>query len=170
MRSMTTNGRSLLALGLTLALITGCAAGSTSTAAPTSAPTDAPVVTLAPTPLATPASTPAPTREPTDEPTPEPTVAATPAASPTPVAWPAGITAFAAETAGNNLGYLEYLPPNYEGANRAAPLLVYLHGAGGGGAGREPELLRLLREGAIPDMLADGTWPAEQPFVVLVPQ
>lgn len=71
-------------------------------------------------------------------------------------------------TDGAPLGYLEYVPPGY-GSTDPAPLLVFLHGAGeaGDGSGESMELVDNL---GIPQLIADGEWSAQQPFVVLAPQ
>ena len=102
-----------------------------------------------------------------------PTAAATMAPTDTPtaeaVSWPEGIRAHAAASPAEHLGYLEYLPPDYDTDDTLRPLLIYLHGTPGGGDGSEIEMQRLLDEG-IPKMLAAGAWPDELPFVVLAPQ
>jgi predicted peptidase len=82
--------------------------------------------------------------------------------------WPEGIAAYPAGGS-HELGYIEYLPPGYGAGVAPSPLLVYLHETGQDGTGTEAELHKLLRYG-IPRMIADGTWPAEQPFVILTPQ
>lgn len=66
-------------------------------------------------------------------------------------------------------GYLAYLPPGYEEEDLPRPLLVFLHGAGESGDGREADLRKVLKLG-IPRMIADGNWPDEHPFIVLMPQ
>ena len=73
------------------------------------------------------------------------------------------------------MGYLEYLPPDY-GNREAAPLLVFLHGAGEAGDG-SAESLELVDDLGIPQLIAAGDWPdgpplypGAQPFVVLAPQ
>jgi predicted peptidase len=66
------------------------------------------------------------------------------------------------------LGYFEYLPPDYEG-DGPSPLLVFLHGFGENGDGTERDLSLILETG-IPDLLRDGQWPLDRPFVVLSPQ
>lgn len=67
------------------------------------------------------------------------------------------------------LGYLEYLPPSYGGGAPLSPLLIFLHGGGEAGDG-SGETLDRVRKLGIPRMIADGDWPADQPFVVLAPQ
>ena len=69
---------------------------------------------------------------------------------------------------GAPLGYLEYLPPGY-GDGETRPLLVFLHGAGEAGDGSEGTLDLVAKLG-IPQMVADGAWPDDHPFVVLSPQ
>jgi predicted peptidase len=49
------------------------------------------------------------------------------------------------------------------------PLLVFLHGSEEYGDGSEAQLPEVLKNG-IPTMIAAGEWPAELPFVVLMPQ
>jgi predicted peptidase len=66
------------------------------------------------------------------------------------------------------LGYLEYLPPSY-GEGDPSPLLVFLHGAGGGGDGSETDL-EIVEQESIPALIAAGDWPDDRPFVVLAPQ
>jgi predicted esterase len=69
---------------------------------------------------------------------------------------------------GAPLGFLEYLPPGYgDGASR--PLLIFLHGSGEAGDGSE-SALALIDKNGIPQLIAAGDWPADQPFVVLSPQ
>jgi predicted peptidase len=95
----------------------------------------------------------------------EPSVSAAASASSAPA------TALSVKPMGNEgapLGYLEYLPPSY-GTADAAPLLVFLHGAGEAGDGSE-ESMELVDDLGIPQLIADGEWSDEQPFVVLAPQ
>lgn len=66
------------------------------------------------------------------------------------------------------LGYLEYLPRGY-GDGDLRPLLVFLHGSGEAGDGSEETLDRVAKLG-IPQLVADGDWLDDQPFVVLAPQ
>jgi predicted peptidase len=65
------------------------------------------------------------------------------------------------------LGYLEYLPPDYD--DGSSPLLVFLHGFGESGAGTVGDL-QVLRFTGIPQLIASDMWPNERPFVVLAPQ
>jgi len=67
-----------------------------------------------------------------------------------------------------NLGFYEYLPPGY-GAGEPKPLLVALHGRDGSGDGSLADLDNLFETG-IPDLIRSDAWPADRPFVVLVPQ
>ena len=67
------------------------------------------------------------------------------------------------------LGYLEYLPPSYALEAEPSPLLVFLHGGGEAGDG-SAETLDLVAKLGIPQLIADGDWPADHPFVVLAPQ
>ena len=69
---------------------------------------------------------------------------------------------------GAPLGYLEHLPAGY-GSGEAVPLLVFLHGAGEAGDGSE-EALALVDDLGIPQLIAEGDWPDDRPFVVLAPQ
>jgi predicted peptidase len=119
-----------------------------------------------------PASAPAPTAAP-DASAPAVTVSPrpstlSPAASPSAVAWPAGVVAYPTGSSDSPLPYLEYLPRGY-GDGTARPLLVFLHGTGEAGNGSVDSLRAVLRLG-IPRLIADGGWPAERPFVVLMPQ
>ena len=66
------------------------------------------------------------------------------------------------------LGYMEYLPPDYDD-DGSSPLLVALQGFDKSGPGTEVALHKVLGEG-IPRLIQDDVWPAERPFVVLVPQ
>ncbi len=68
---------------------------------------------------------------------------------------------------GAELGYLEYLPPDYGAA--PAPLLVALHGSGDSGDGTEYDLAKLVG-GGIPQLIQGSYWPDDRPFVVLSPQ
>ena len=68
---------------------------------------------------------------------------------------------------GANLGYFEYLPPNY--GEQPSPLLVFFHGSGESGAGDEGSLANLASAG-IPQLIANNNWPDARPFVVLAPQ
>lgn len=65
------------------------------------------------------------------------------------------------------LGYWEYLPPNYGGG--PAPLLVFTHGAAWQGEGTEQTLQELLEVGP-PNLISTDAWPNERPFIVLAPQ
>ena len=65
-------------------------------------------------------------------------------------------------------GYAEYLPPGYgDGAKR--PLLVFLHGSGSNGDGSGASLQKVLDTG-LPQLIQNDEWPAERPFIVLMPQ
>jgi predicted peptidase len=69
---------------------------------------------------------------------------------------------------GAPLGYLEYLPPAY-GIGDRQPLLVFLHGSDENGDGSRAALRRVRKTG-IPMLIARDAWPADRPFVVLMPQ
>jgi predicted peptidase len=69
---------------------------------------------------------------------------------------------------GAPMGYLEHLPADY-GTGEAMPLLVFLHGAGEAGDG-SAEALALVDDLGIPQLIAEGQWPDDRPFVVLAPQ
>ena len=69
---------------------------------------------------------------------------------------------------GAPLGYLEYLPPEYENAE-PRPLLIALHGSGQSGAGDSASLAQLYEFG-LPPLIRDNRWPDKRPFVVLAPQ
>lgn len=97
-----------------------------------------------------------------------PTQLPTKVASPSPVAWPVGVVAYPMGSSNSPLPYLEYLPGGY-GDGAARPLLVFLHGVDEDANGTEPSLLKILGLG-IPRLIADGKWPAEREFVVLMPQ
>jgi predicted peptidase len=62
------------------------------------------------------------------------------------------------------LGYLEYLPADYD--DGSSPLLVFLHGFDDSGVDK---LENLLVTG-IPQLIANDEWPSERTFVVLTPQ
>jgi poly(3-hydroxybutyrate) depolymerase len=64
-------------------------------------------------------------------------------------------------------GFYEYLPPGYDGAT-PVPLLVFLHGRDEGG-NQTTELDRVNATG-LSQLIATDAWPADRPFVVLVPQ
>ncbi|HEV3190093.1 MAG TPA: hypothetical protein VGY54_06325 [Polyangiaceae bacterium] len=64
-------------------------------------------------------------------------------------------------------GYLEYLPPGYDGSS-VAPLLVFWHGIGEDGNGTT-DLPKLVAWGP-PKLIANNNWDAARPFVVLSPQ
>jgi predicted peptidase len=69
---------------------------------------------------------------------------------------------------GASLGYLDYLPADYD--DRAlSPLLVFLHGSGESGDGTAVQL-RKLTGSAIPYLIDTDRWPDDRPFVVLMPQ
>lgn len=139
----------LLGIGVVLA---GCA-GTTPTPEPTAVPTGTPAVA----------------RNVTPAPNPDPTPSRTPTPSPSLIAWPAGITAHPAGSAGNDIGVLTYLPAGYEDDDADVPLLVFLHGSGEAGDGSETQLRQVLKNG-IPSLIAAGEWPTALPFVVLMPQ
>lgn len=141
-------------LGLCLALA-GCAGATPGTQPPSPRPAVAQAVSSPPA-----SSPPAPTPSGTLRPSPSPSAA--------PVAWPDGIVAHPAGSLDNELGYLEYLPPGY-GDGPRAPLLVFLHGTDENGVGSEASLVRVLKNG-VPRLIADGQWPSDRPFVVLMPQ
>ncbi|GAB3847203.1 prolyl oligopeptidase family serine peptidase [Dactylosporangium cerinum] len=65
-------------------------------------------------------------------------------------------------------GYYEYLPPGY-GDGTPRPLMIFLHGFGGNGDGSASQLDNLF-DGGPPQLMHDGRWPADRPFVVLAPQ
>ena len=62
----------------------------------------------------------------------------------------------------------EYLPPGY-GDGSPRPLLVFLHGIDEEADGSEASLASILRLG-VPQLIAEGEWPSERPFIVLMPQ
>jgi poly(3-hydroxybutyrate) depolymerase len=64
-------------------------------------------------------------------------------------------------------GFYEYLPPGYDGA-APVPLLVFLHGRDEGG-NQTTELDRVNATG-LSQLIATDAWPADRPFIVLVPQ
>jgi predicted peptidase len=65
-------------------------------------------------------------------------------------------------------GYYEYLPPGY-GDGTPKPLLIFLHGFGGNGDGSASQLNNLF-DGGPPQLIHNGLWPSDRPFVVLAPQ
>jgi predicted peptidase len=78
------------------------------------------------------------------------------------------VAAYPAGSSDSPLPYLEYLPPGY-GDRTARPLIVFLHGVGEAGNGSIDSLRTGLGLG-LPQLIAEGAWPAERPFVVLMPQ
>lgn len=112
----------------------------------------------------------APSQQPPQSPAPvrSPSSAPTPTLSRFPIAWPEGIVAFPVESSRSPLPYLEYLPSSY-GDGTPRPLLVFLHGVDEEADGSEASLRSILSLG-IPQLIADGSWPPERPFVVLMPQ
>ena len=116
----------------------------------------------------TPSQQPSQPTAPTASPTSAPTPTTTPTPSPSPVAWPEGVVAYPVESGEGPLPYLEYLPPGY-GDGSPRPLLAFLHGVDEEADGSEASLHRILGLG-VPQMIADGSWPSDRPFVVLMPQ
>lgn len=90
------------------------------------------------------------------------------APAPTLIAWPDGVVAYPVGSGDSPLPYLEYLPKGY-GGETSKPLLVYLHGVDEEADGSEASLHAILTLG-VPKLIADGRWPSERPFVVLMPQ
>lgn len=66
------------------------------------------------------------------------------------------------------MGYMEYLPPGY-GDGEPRPLLVFLHGTGANGDGSEQAVKSVLETG-LPLAINRDVWPADRPFVILMPQ
>ncbi|MEN0063126.1 MAG: hypothetical protein AAGA48_13305 [Myxococcota bacterium] len=64
-------------------------------------------------------------------------------------------------------GYLAHQPPGY-GDGRARPLLVFWHGIGENGNGRDE--LALVVENGPPRLINEGRWPDDRSFIVLSPQ
>ncbi len=95
---------------------------------------------------------------------------ASPSVEPSEAAWRSsdGLTAWPVGESDSPLGYYEYLPPGYADGE-PSPLLVALHGYGGSGDGSATALFNLFETG-IPQMIQADAWPADRPFVVLVPQ
>lgn len=135
--------RRLAAIGLGV-VVAGC------TGSPT--PSGQAVQQLAPTASPTPATTPAPTPKPT----------------PTLAPLPNGLVSYPVGMSKSPLPYLEYLPQGY-GDGKPRPLLVFLHGVDEVANGTEDSLRKILGLG-IPQMIAEGRWPSDRPFVVLMPQ
>jgi poly(3-hydroxybutyrate) depolymerase len=90
------------------------------------------------------------------------------AAEPSAPAAPALQTAIPIGTDGAPLGYLQYLPAGY-GDGEPPPLLIFTHGAGEAGDG-SAEALDLVDDLGVPQLIAEGAWPDDHPFVVLSPQ
>ena len=73
------------------------------------------------------------------------------------------------------MGYLEYLPPNYETENKNFPLLIYLHGSGEDGDG-SPASLEKVKSWGPPSHIASGhnmcftINGTEECFIVISPQ
>lgn len=77
---------------------------------------------------------------------------------------------------GNKVGFYQFLPPGYSpNSPQKYPLIIFLHGIGEKGTGREPDLAKLTCCG-IPHYIAIGnpmrfTWMGKtESFVVLYPQ
>jgi hypothetical protein len=141
-----TVNRPLFALGLGM-LLAACAVGVTPSREPQPSPSS---------------------RSPTAYLTTPPTPALSPSPSPSPVAWPEGVVAYPVGSGNSPLPYLEYLPPGY-GDGTPRPLLVFLHGVDEAADGTETSVAKILGLG-IPRLIAEGDWPSERPFVVLMPQ
>jgi predicted peptidase len=94
----------------------------------------------------------------------------TPTSEPTPTLapLPKGVVSYPVGSSESPLPYLEYLPHGY-GDGKPRPLLVFLHGVDEEANGGEASLRNILGLG-IPQMIADGRWPSDRPFVVLMPQ
>lgn len=146
---MSNSHRAGVAVGLGI-LLAGCTAG----VAPTREARSSPSPTALPTASATaPATTPS-------------AVTATP--PPSPVVWPQGVVAYPVGSGVSPLPYLEFLPAGY-GDGTKMPLLVFMHGVDEEADGSEASLSKILGLG-IPALIADGSWPSDRPFVVLMPQ
>ncbi len=65
-------------------------------------------------------------------------------------------------------GFWEYLPKDY-GGSVPRPLLVFFHGLGEDGSGSDTDLNKVSTWGP-PQLIAEGDWPVDRPFVVLSPQ
>lgn len=151
---------------LLVAAIVGCAAEPAPTAT-----TGSPLPTGGQSSISPPTSPPATVSQ-------APTPSALPTASPSSNTGPTASPAFAsssrltARPIGSvpdaPLGYLEYLPPGY-GDGVMRPLLLYLHGSGESGDGSAEQLPRLANN-AIPWLMTRDVWPADRPFIVLMPQ
>ncbi|MCA6078779.1 PKD domain-containing protein [Fulvivirga sedimenti] len=83
---------------------------------------------------------------------------------------------FTARMTDTNIGYLEYLPPDYyTNPTRKYPLLVFLHGLGERGTGVPSDLERVKRHGP-PKEIVDGhnmcftVDGVEECFIVIAPQ
>jgi poly(3-hydroxybutyrate) depolymerase len=111
--------------------------------------------------LATGADAPAPSSSPRPSPLPVSTHAASTSAGRV-------VTHEKGSVEGANLGYLEYLPPDYADSS-LSPLIVFLHGSGQSGDGTRVQIGRVNFEG-IPKLISEGNWPDDRPFVVLSPQ
>jgi predicted peptidase len=85
-----------------------------------------------------------------------------------PATWQQGLVAYPAGSSESPLPYLEYLPPGYRDG-KPRPLLVFLHGVDEVASGSEASLRKILGLG-IPEMIAEGRWRSDHPFVVLMPQ
>src|SRR5262245_50306956 len=125
--------RPLLAMAVSAMLIAGCAGTALTSSPPSTTTVD-------------------PTSRPTAGPTGIPSL----------VPLPEGIAAHPADSEGNELGVLSYVPPAYGDDDGVSwPLLVFLHGSDEYGDGNEAQLRKLLSPGhGIPSMIAAGAWPA----------
>ncbi|MBL3656220.1 golvesin C-terminal-like domain-containing protein [Fulvivirga sediminis] len=87
------------------------------------------------------------------------------------VAWGQGFTA---KRTDYGVGYLEYLPPNYN-PSKQYPVIIFLHGSGERGDG-SPASLEKIKKNGIPKLIKNGADICvnvngrEQCFIVLCPQ
>ncbi len=69
---------------------------------------------------------------------------------------------------GAPLGYVEYLPPDYDLGERL-PLLLFHHASDQSGDGGDEALGKLSNAGPL-QLIAEDKWPEDRPFIVLAPQ
>ena len=76
----------------------------------------------------------------------------------------------------DHLGYLEYLPPNYSSTKELYPCIIFLHGSGEVGNGREPAIWKVAANGPFKHIIQNNhrmtftVHGKKESFVVIGPQ